>query len=62
VTLTKFAQCLSLTRDLLRRIGPEVLKELEKKNPKSEKGNRKNKHHQWLTEADTFFSRNIYMR
>jgi hypothetical protein len=39
------------TRDLVyERIGPHVLTELEKKNPKDEKGNRRSKHHQWLTD------------
>lgn len=32
------------------RLGPKVLDELRKVNPKNEKGNRKAKHHQWLTE------------
>jgi hypothetical protein len=39
------------TRDLVyQRIAPTLLEELEKKSPKDEKGNRKNKLHQWLTE------------
>jgi len=39
------------TNDLIYdRLAPEILKELEKKNPKTEKGYRKQKHHQWLTE------------
>jgi hypothetical protein len=38
-------------RDLVyERIGPGLLKELEDKTPKDEKGNRKNKMHQWLTD------------
>jgi len=38
-------------RDLVyERIGPGLLKELEGKSPKNEKGKRKNKLHQWLTE------------
>jgi hypothetical protein len=32
------------------RLGPGVLDELKKINPKNEKGNRISKHHQWLTE------------
>lgn len=32
------------------RLGPGVLKELQKHNPKNMKGNRSGKHHQWLTE------------
>ena len=31
------------------RIAPEITKELRKKNPKPEKGRRKNKHFQWLS-------------
>lgn len=39
------------TRDLVyQRIAPSLLEELEKKSPKNDKGNRKNKLHQWLTE------------
>lgn len=39
------------TRDLVyERIAPALLEELEAKNPKNEKGGRKNKFHQWLTE------------
>lgn len=39
------------TRDLVyERLGPGVLKELESKSPKDEKGNRKNRLHQWLTD------------
>lgn len=39
------------TRDLVyKRLAPGVLKELETRNPKDEKGNRKAKHHQWLTD------------
>jgi len=32
------------------RLGPRILEELRKVNPKNEKGNRSSKHHQWLTE------------
>jgi hypothetical protein len=39
------------TRDLVyQRIAPSLLEELETKSPKDEKGNRKNKLHQWLTD------------
>ncbi len=39
------------TKDLIyERLAPGVLKELEERNPKDEKGRRKVKHHQWLTE------------
>ncbi|GAB2506615.1 hypothetical protein GCM10027084_21420 [Pseudoxanthomonas sangjuensis] len=39
------------TRDLVyERIAPSLLQELESKNPKNEKGERKSKFHQWLTE------------
>jgi P63C domain len=40
-----------LTKDLVyNRLAPGVREELENKNPKDEKGRRKRKHHQWLTE------------
>jgi len=32
------------------RLGPGVLDELERRNPADERGNRKAKHHQWLTD------------
>lgn len=39
-----------LTNDLVyARLAPGVLEELRRINPVDEKGNRKNKHHQWLT-------------
>jgi len=39
------------TNDLVyARLAPGVLKELETRNPKNEKGYRKSRHHQWLTE------------
>ena len=39
------------TNDLVyERLAPELLTELEELNPKTDKGNRKAKHHQWLTE------------
>lgn len=39
------------TKDLVyKRIAPGLLKELETRNPVTEKGYRKTKHHQWLTE------------
>ena len=38
-------------KDLVyERLGPGVLAELERKNPSDGKGQRKSKHHQWLTE------------
>ena len=40
-----------LTNDLVYdRLAPGVLRELKRKNPKDDKGRRKYKHHQWLTE------------
>ena len=40
-----------LTNDLVyQRLAPGVLEELQKKNPKDEKGNREGKHHQLLTD------------
>lgn len=39
------------TNDIVyERIAPELLAELERKNPRTRKGRRKAKHHQWLTE------------
>jgi hypothetical protein len=39
-----------LTKDIIYdRLAPGVIKELEKINPKDERGARKSKHHQWLT-------------
>ncbi|MDD3419957.1 MAG: P63C domain-containing protein [Candidatus Gastranaerophilales bacterium] len=39
------------TNDIVySRLAPEILNELQIKNPKNEKGNRKVKHHQWLTD------------
>lgn len=32
------------------RLAPGILRELEVRNPRDNKGNRKAKHHQWLTE------------
>lgn len=40
-----------LTKDLVyERLAPKILEDLEKKNPKDQKGNRKTKHHMWLTD------------
>ena len=39
------------TKDIVyQRLAPNILAELEAKNPKDEKGRRPHKHHQWLTE------------
>jgi hypothetical protein len=39
------------TKDLVySRLAPGIPEELERLNPKDDKGNRKSKHHQWLTE------------
>jgi len=39
------------TKDIVyERLAPGILEELEARNPKNERGNRKAKHHQWLTE------------
>jgi hypothetical protein len=39
------------TKDLVYlRIAPDLLKQLDERNPKDESGRRKAKHHQWLTE------------
>jgi hypothetical protein len=47
----RFSAVAHYTRDLVyERIAPGLLEELERKTPKNENGNRKNKFHQWLTE------------
>lgn len=47
----RFSVVAHYTRDLVyERIAPGLLEELEKKSPKNEQGNRKNKLHQWLTD------------
>jgi|WetSurMetagenome_2_1015567.scaffolds.fasta_scaffold00304_15 hypothetical protein len=47
----RFSVVAHYTRDLVYdRIAPTLLEELEKRSPKDETGNRKNKLHQWLTE------------
>lgn len=39
------------TNDLVyERLAPGILEELQARNPKDEKGHRKSRHHQWLTE------------
>jgi len=39
------------TNDIVyERLAPKILEELQKLNPKDDKGHRKAKHHQWLTE------------
>jgi hypothetical protein len=39
------------TKDLVyERLAPGILRELEDRNPKDNRGRRKHKHHQWLTE------------
>lgn len=47
----RFSIVAHYTRDLVyERIAPDLLQELEERSPKDEKGNRKNKFFQWLTE------------
>lgn len=47
----RFSVVAHYTRDLIyERLGPGVLKELEARTPKDEKGYRKNKFHQWLSD------------
>lgn len=47
----RFSAVAQYTRDLVyERLGPAVLEELERKNPKNEKGQRRGKFHQWLTD------------
>jgi hypothetical protein len=39
------------TKDLVyERLAPRILQELEERNPKDDRGQRKSKHHQWLTD------------
>jgi hypothetical protein len=39
------------TSDLIyKRLAPGIQEELQRRNPKDEKGNRASKHHMWLTE------------
>lgn len=41
-----------LTKDIVyARLAPGILKELEERNPANERGYRKARHHQWLTES-----------
>jgi hypothetical protein len=47
----RFSVVAHYTRDLVyERLAPGLLKELEKKSPRDDSGNRKNKFHQWLTD------------
>ncbi len=47
----RFSVVAHYTRDLVyERLGPGVLRELESKTPKNDRGQRKNRLHQWLTE------------
>lgn len=51
VTNTKPGVVGKYTNDLVyERITPGLLEELERKNPKTETGSRKTKHHQWMTD------------
>lgn len=44
------------------RLAPGLLEELQKRNPKDERGNRKSAHHQWLTEevGDPKLAQHLY--
>lgn len=47
----RFSVVAHYTRDLIyERLGDSILEELEKKTPRDDRGNRKNKFHQWLTD------------
>ena len=51
------------TNDIVyARLAPGILKELQARNPKDEKGNRKARHHQWLTEdiGHTALAQHLY--
>ena len=46
----RYSAVAGYTRDLVyERMAPGLLRELEQKSPKDEKGNRENKLHQWLS-------------
>jgi hypothetical protein len=47
----RYSAVANYTRDLVyERLAPGVLDEMEKRNPRDERGYRKAKHHQWLSE------------
>jgi hypothetical protein len=47
----RYSVCAQYTNDLIyHRIAPGLLDELQARTPKNEKGNRRNKLHQWLTD------------
>lgn len=47
----RYSAVAGFTNDLVyKRLAPSLLEELQAKNPVTEKGHRKAKHHQWLTE------------
>jgi len=47
----RFSVVAHYTRDLVyERLGPGVLKELEERTPRDDKGQRKHKLHQWLSD------------
>lgn len=51
MTKNRFSVVAHYTRDLVyERLSADLLKELEERSPKDEKGSRKNKLHQWLTD------------
>lgn len=59
----RFSVVAHYTRDLVYdRIGPGLLRELESKSPKNERGYRPNKLHQWLTEdvGDPMLAQHIH--
>ena len=51
------------TNDLVwERLAPGILSELQSRNPKTPRGNRRSKHHQWLTEdiGDPALAQHLY--
>ena len=59
----RFSVVAHYTRDLVyQRIASGLLQELERKSPKDEAGNRKNKLHQWLTDdiGDPMLAQHLY--
>jgi hypothetical protein len=45
-----------------QRLAPGILEELQRRNPKDDKGNRRSRHHQWLTEdvGDPALAQHLY--
>ena len=47
----RYSAVAGYTKDLIyERLAPGILEEMEQRNPRNEKGSRKSKHHQWLSD------------